>query len=199
MEKLDKGILEITEDRDHFDYILDLELLTHYDHSKLRGHASFYRRLHEEHGQHLEARLLDITQHNDRGLVLSLTRLWMQHKTEEKKSFAPTLENALYKYFEQKNFDEKFISIGVFYKDKLVAFTINELEHDDYTVCHFMKADNSLKGIYSYLVQETSKVLIKKGKKYINFEQDLGLKNLRQSKKTFHPVDFLKKYKITKL
>ena len=94
-------------------------------------------------------------------------------------------------------FTEDLVSIGVFYDDKLIAFTINELVSRDYCICHFMKGDNSFKGVYSYLVGETSKILLTTGRKYINFEQDLGLPNLRQSKKTFEPVGFLKKYTIT--
>jgi len=40
---------------------------------------------------------------------------------------------------------------------------------------------------------------MRSGVKYLNFEQDLGLTGLRLSKKSFHPVNYLKKYKVSSL
>ena len=79
-----------------------------------------------------------------------------------------------------------------------MAFTIDELLDDEYAIRHFMKADTSYKGIYSYIVSESAKILLESGKKYLNIEQDLGLANLRQAKKSYRPVQFLKKYTVSK-
>ncbi len=190
----DKIIIE--EDRDHFDYILDLKMLSDYDHSLLRDHASFKRRIIDEHGSCLSVRVLDVSDKNEQENILVLTKIWAKNKVIENKDFLPSLHDVMEKYFTQQDYIN-VISVGIFYKDTLIAFTINELLKNDFSVCHFMKADNSYKGIYSYLVSETSKCLINNGIKYINFEQDLGLKNLRQAKKTYNPIDFLKKYKIS--
>ena len=40
-------------------------------------------------------------------------------------------------------------------------------------------------------------ILKEKGKKYLNYEQDLGKPNLRQAKTSFRPIGFLKKFICT--
>ncbi len=191
---IDKDIYAVIEDRDHFDYILSLELLSTYENSKLRGHASFYRRFVESYGQIVTSRVMDLNNKEDRNHISTLTNVWAQNKISQNKDLLPHLSDAVNRFFTQEILSDHFVALGVFMEGKLVAYIINELEEGDYSTCHFMKGDNSYKGIYSYMVQESSKVLLAMGKKYTNFEQDLGLVNLRQSKKTYHPVNFLKKH-----
>jgi hypothetical protein len=62
-----------------------------------------------------------------------------------------------------------------------------------------MKGDTNYKGVYSFLVSESARQLLKKGKKYTNIEQDLGLPGLRQAKRSYAPAVMLKKYTITYL
>lgn len=185
----------ISEDRDHFDYILSLEKLSNYEKHRLRHHISHRRHFLESYSD-IKTKVLDLKSVEHKVAVMSLTTIWMKNKIDQGKSFLDHLEEAVKRYLiVQEGFHEHFISVGLFNNhEKLIAFTVNELIDQDHYVCHFMKGDNSFRGIYSHLVCETSKILLKEGRKYINFEQDLGLANLRQSKKTFEPVDFLKKY-----
>ncbi len=201
IQGLDLTKFVVQEDRDHFDYILSLEKLADYEAGQLAGHASFNRRFLEQNGSSITLKTLDLGDSSHRQEITSLTTIWMQNKVEQNKSFLSHLEDAVkrYLYIAENKYHDSFVSVGVFHKDKLVAFTINELVDPDYSICHFMKGDNSLKGIYSHLVTKTAQEILKTGRKYINFEQDLGLKNLRQSKKTFKPVSFLKKYTLNKL
>lgn len=184
------------EERDHFDYILSLELLSKYENSEFRGHASFCRRFVEEHGDCISTKLIDLNNPEEREHINLLTKTWAQNKVDQKKDLLPHLEDAVDKFFHQERLGNEFVAVGIFRYNELIAYTINEMINDEFSTCHFMKGNNSYKGIYSYLVKETSKILLEKGKKYINFEQDLGLKNLRQAKKTYNPVHFLKKYSI---
>ena len=59
---------------------------------------------------------------------------------------------------------------------------------------HFEKGIDSYKGIYQYINQSFAAAL-PKHYVYINREQDLGDKGLRQAKMTYRPVDFVRKYK----
>lgn len=200
LSHIDNSLFTITENRDHFDYILSLEKLADYETHHITGHASFNRRFISEHEQRLTIKLLDLHNTDHQNEVLSLTTIWMENKVKQNKTFLAHLEDAVkrYLFITEEKYHENFVSIGVFIDNKLIAFTINELVDSDYCICHFMKGDNSYKGIYSHLVTKTSQELLKTGRKYINFEQDLGLKNLRQSKKTFEPINFLKKFTIAK-
>ena len=92
-----------------------------------------------------------------------------------------------------------FVTICIFSEGKLIAFCINELiPNSPYALAHFAKADVSFSGVYSFLLHETCKVLIEEGKEFLNYEQDLGIEYLRQSKNSFRPIDFLKKHSVVK-
>jgi len=73
-----------------------------------------------------------------------------------------------------------------------VAYCQGELLADNRSFAvHFEKAIDSYKGIYQYINQEFAKSL-PENVVYINREQDLGDKGLRQAKMTYRPADFVK-------
>jgi hypothetical protein len=78
----------------------------------------------------------------------------------------------------------------------MVAYSIYEIR-DDYAIGHFEKALKEHNGLYDYLKHTTAKELHEKGVKYINYEQDLGIVGLRQTKLLLHPEHYLKKYSIS--
>lgn len=199
--QLDPKLYELQESRDHFDYILDLNKLSDFRANKLNDHANFSRRFMDANYQDVKIHTLDLNEPIYREAISSLTTIWMKNKIQQNKTFLDHLEDAVkrFLYLTEDVYHEDFVSVGIFLKDKLVAFTINELVDKDYSICHFMKGDNSHKGIYSHLVTETCQEILRRGRKYINFEQDLGLKNLRQAKLTYEPNHFLKKYNVKKI
>ena len=78
----------------------------------------------------------------------------------------------------------------------MIAFIISEIRNSEYAVGHFAKT-SSIKGSTAFLLQSLAKILSIKGIKYFNYEQDLGLGNLRTAKERFRPAFFLKKYGIS--
>ncbi|MDA3897611.1 MAG: phosphatidylglycerol lysyltransferase domain-containing protein [Desulfobacteraceae bacterium] len=81
----------------------------------------------------------------------------------------------------------------------MVAYTIGEWLGDDSLVVHFEKGDTQYKGVYQavnqmFVEHETSG--LKKSIKRVNREQDLGDAGLRRSKESYHPVEFLKKFRV---
>ncbi len=198
LSNMDPSALKWEESRDHFDYILGLDKLSNFRENGLRDHANFSRRFLDENHHFLEIKSLDLRFINDRESVLFLTNIWKKNKEEQNKSFSSHLQDAVNRYLliADDYYGSNFVSVGIFHKTKLVAFTINELVDEDYATCHFMKSDNTFKGIYSHLITTTAQEIIKRGRKFVNFEQDLGLKNLRQAKLTYEPVAYLKKFDI---
>lgn len=77
----------------------------------------------------------------------------------------------------------------------MVAYTIAEHLSPDTMVIHFEKGNPDYKGAYQAINQM---FLEQNGEQFdfVNREQDLGNKNLRKSKLSYHPVDFIKKYRI---
>ena len=79
----------------------------------------------------------------------------------------------------------------------MLAFSIDELLPDGYSLGHFWKADTRHTGVYDYLLHHKAMQPAARGVRVMNYEQDLGLENLRASKMRYRPTSFLKKYRIT--
>lgn len=78
------------------------------------------------------------------------------------------------------------------------AFALGELLNNETTVCHFEKGDPFLEGIYQLVNREYSRLVFGECT-YTNREQDLGEANLRETKLSYHPIDFVRKYRISAL
>lgn len=87
--------------------------------------------------------------------------------------------------------------VSIYDDNKMIGFSTFELLLNDYAICHFAKADSTYKGVYDWLFYVLGTVLAEHGVRYWNFEQDLGIANLRQSKRKYKPAFYLKKYIVS--
>lgn len=89
---------------------------------------------------------------------------------------------------------------SIFYIDaEPAAYCLGEkLSCGNSFVIHFEKAvlKEEFKGIYQFINQAFASILPDKYET-INREQDLGDPGLRHSKESYHPIDFVKKYKAS--
>ena len=78
---------------------------------------------------------------------------------------------------------------------KMVAYTIAESLTKDTLVIHFEKGNPDYKGVYQAINQM---FLEHSGNQFefVNREQDLDNQGLRKAKLSYHPVDFIKKYRV---
>ena len=94
------------------------------------------------------------------------------------------------------NLDKYAQHTGVLFIDKEVAgFSIGETVGDTLIV-HTEKANVAFDGVYPTLVQAFAARYVRDGTKYINREEDCGVEGLRISKRSYHPIEILKKYSI---
>lgn len=184
---------EISEDRDNFDYVYSLENLAtlsgrHYD-----GHRNLVKRFHESFAG-IKIEEITLVQKDIQQKISDLVFRWgkNKNKTEDEiktefsaierlLNIAPTLN---------------LTAIGAFDNDILVGFSIEEVLSSKWAIAHFGKADITYHGIFQVMEHEHAKRLHAKGIELLNYEQDLGISGLRQSKQNWKPIGFLKKYKI---
>ena len=78
----------------------------------------------------------------------------------------------------------------------MVAYTVAEALTRDSLLIHFEKGDTAYKGIYQAINQ---KFLANSANNYtfVNREQDLNDEGLRKAKLSYHPVDYIRKYRVT--
>ncbi|WP_457551014.1 DUF2156 domain-containing protein [Desulfobacula sp.] len=78
---------------------------------------------------------------------------------------------------------------------KLVAFSVfSQMSHSTYDI-QFEKSDMDYKGAAQVINQETARYLIDKCR-YLNREQDLGIKGLRQAKMSYGPVRLISPHSL---
>ncbi len=91
--------------------------------------------------------------------------------------------------------DKNIKVVSLYIKSILVGFTVYEILSNDYVISHFAKADiKHHSSVYDILNWEEAKILDAQGVKYYNWEQDLGIQGLRQSKEKYKPSFFLKQF-----
>jgi len=76
------------------------------------------------------------------------------------------------------------------------GFIIGEGLNTNTFCLHFAKASKKYHGIYEYMFNDTAKKL-QDQYKYLNFEEDMGNKNLRRTKDSYGPELLLKKYRVS--
>jgi hypothetical protein len=170
----------IREERDHAEYIYRVDSLAELNgvklHKKRNLISQFKRRNPDYSVRPLKAEDFPIA------------RDFVRHIIETREKASQDLEDefkAIERAFD--NFDSLgFEGIALWVNDRLVAFCVfSRLTHDTYNI-QFEKSDLAFKGAAQVINQETAKFLQNKCV-YVNREQDLGIKGLRQAKLSYEP------------
>ena len=185
----------VREDRDNFDYIMSAKKTSELTGSDYTIKRKLVKRFNRESPQY-KAGILDITNPHVKDGIMRLFDRWgeikgraldeIEHESIALKRLldvAPHLD---------------LLVIGVTLAERLVGYTVCEIAQQNFAVGHFAKADTTYKGLFEKLYQTTAQELLKRGCRWINFEQDLGIPGLRTSKELWNPVKMLKKYTISK-
>ena len=94
--------------------------------------------------------------------------------------------------------DDKFLEGAILMVgDEVAAFTIGDIKNDTLFV-HIEKASRRFDGSYEKINKEFASLMCRKYPQiaYINREDDSGDEGLRKAKKSYHPVEILRKYNI---
>lgn len=189
------NFFQITQDRDHFDYVFLTEEL-----SKLEG-SKFTKKRNKlsnflKKNPHIYLNLVDLMDPKNHKDIISLFLTWGNNKAKHQKDTDNELI-ALKRLLEHAKFLDLYC-LGIFTNSKqLIGFSITELLQQKYSILHFTKADSSYVGIFEFIYKSTAEELYRKKYEYINREQDLGIPGLRESKISWRPIKFLKKYIIS--
>lgn len=87
----------------------------------------------------------------------------------------------------------------IFVEELIVAYTIGEMVTPDTLLIHFEKGCPEYKGAYQAINQLFLEHLSRTGQnrvQWVNREHDLGDEGLRKAKLSYHPIDYLKKYRV---
>jgi hypothetical protein len=183
----------LQEDLDNNDYILSVKKIVFLEGKNFKSKRRMINKIKAD--LEIKTKLIHLQNKKIQQEIKDLFYLWEKNK-KKKQSETKTEPIALKRLMKSAHFFN-LISLGFYKKDKLIAFTINEIIYNKYYMGHFGKADSTL-GLSKYIEYKTARVLSEFGCQYMNFQQDLGIFGLRKSKKGWQPVRYLKKYILKK-
>lgn len=192
INKLDTGKFLIEEDRDSFDYILSVDDSFAMDGKKYRYNRHSINKFIKNYTNY-QIKVSDCKNISEQVEIKRLFESWASTKSKEDVYHETKALNRLFNSIEQIN----VVCITIWIENKLIAYEILENLNRDFAIGHFMKADKSYEDIYDMLYYQLAKYLNHLNCKFLNYEQDLGIPNLRQAKLEQHPSIFLKKYTIS--
>jgi hypothetical protein len=185
--------LTCVEDRNHFDYLYSAEDLAELKGRKFDGKRWLVRKFEEN--TEFECRSYE---ESDREDCLALSRAWTRKKQaehpEETQGYAEE-EEAVHDYLDHLAHFHccgcVFVSAG-----RVIAFTFGERLNPTTFVIHFEKADSSYSGVYQAVNRNFVQKAVAGLFPFVNREQDLGIEGIRKAKLSYHPIGFVKKYRI---
>jgi len=89
------------------------------------------------------------------------------------------------------------IGFGAEIDGALAAFNIIEPVHDGWYHAHFNKARRDHPGAMEFLMLQTAAEMHRRGYRFQNDHEDLGLPGLRSFKESWKPVRLLRKYRAS--
>jgi len=178
---------EAIEEREHFDYLHDVKELIELKGRKFHDKKNKVNKFRSAYKYEYHKLTNEIIEE-----CLEYEHYWCEERDCEKDHGLRKERCAILAML--KNFDALNLSGGVIRIDgRIAALTITEEFLSDTVVIHIEKANPDIPGLYQVINQE---FLMHEGEKYtfVNREQDLGIKGLRNAKMSYNPVRFIKKY-----
>lgn len=203
VSSLDNQQYLIVEERNHFDYIYQIEKIQSYEGSLHKKHREVVRSFMRKHDHRVTR--LDLSDKSNHKQLIDLVHIWIENK-KRKKGDEINYEDlaefhneylALRKLLSAPpEFFNSVICFVVYVNEKLSGFMIDERVSGDYCISHFGKLDTSHSGNMQMLMQNSAQTFFDLGVNYYNDEQDLGLGNLRSAKSSYELAHFLKKFSV---
>ncbi len=188
--------LNIEEDRDNFDYLFSPFELSNYTGIKFKKHRHLAKRFLQDYPNAI-FKIENLNNEKNKNDIHSVLRKWENGKKLENKFCNLSYEEKAIDNLLKNISDKKLILSYVLIDNKMIGFSIDEILPNEVVISHFVKADNSFRGIYEFLNKKLASYLFTLGIKTWNWQQDLNIKNLRETKLGYRPVSFLKRFSVS--
>ena len=183
-----KGI-EVSEDRDSFDYLYlreDLATLPTNRFHKKKNRIKYFSVRHT-----FDVKL--IAAEHCAGCLNLLNEWGRAAEVEGNRSFKLELD-ATAEALNSMDL-QGLAGVVVLVEGAVKAFAVGERLNHETAVCHFEKADPFMEGLSQLVNREFCRLLFNDCR-YVNREQDLGEPGLRNAKLSYHPVELVRKFRV---
>lgn len=183
--------VNISSNRDFYDYLYDAVELRDLSGKSLHGKRNHINRFIRTYTDFEYENISSA----DRDEALALVKAWCDDKDLD----CMDLTNSDYRAVRQLFIDFDHLDIrggSIRINGRLVAFSLGSLMRQNTAVIHFEKADAAYPGLYAAI----NKFVLENAfpdVQYVNREEDMGIRGLRKSKKSYGPIRMIKKYEAT--
>ncbi len=186
------GIFSVTELRDVAEYIYDCEKFASMDGGEYHDRRRHVRKFLETYKGHWNLEPVNSNNFNE---MMKLANEWLQLKIDDENKTQLTCEHSAIEK-SLKNWDALGMKGIVLRIDgEVCGFIYGMRLNDDTFNAMILKADKSKVYISPFLYRSFAE-LCSKTSKWLNLEEDLGDKGLRQMKLSYRPDHFLNKYLV---
>lgn len=195
-KELDPARFEVRNSSDQDDYIVCLASIAACEGRAWHRQRTAIRHFEAAHGSaRFEA--LDLGDDAVRADLLALCARWCDRRRHARDEAADYDRDALGRCL--ASFSRHLSAFGLYVGDELAAFSLTEDLGDGYAIHHFEKAAHwSYAGIVPFFDRGVARLLLARGFRYLNLEEDLGLLGLRQAKRARRPVSYLRKFEVVR-
>lgn len=184
--------IDITENRDHWDYVYSVDELTALKGKKFHKKKNLLNQFKKKYLFEYESMAPECVEE-----VLEMQDEWYKWYEENNPSEALKAENhAITRVLHNIDQIKGLMGATLRVEGKVIAYTLAEPLQEDTLVIHFEKGDIRYKGVY----QAINQMFLENDATdytHVNREQDLGDEGLRKAKLSYNPTFFLKKYEAT--
>ena len=185
-------LFSVAADRKNRDYVNAAEDWASFSKPGFREHLRRLNRCREQAA--LDFRLLDPGDPLCQDAILGLSHCWARQKSADDDHRDEL--TALHRFFALTG-DDRLAACGFYDRERLAGFSLWEgLPGGEWAVIHFQKADRAYPGLSSWQAHEIGRLLLARGYRLINGQQDLGIAGLRSFKESLLPRGYLEKYVI---
>lgn len=185
LQALFPGRVHAEESEDDFDYLYrteDLATLPGKNYHGKRGHIAAFSRAHDWTFEQLGA--------DNRDEMVALSRAWCEEKGGCDHSLADEACAIRRVLREPETFSLRGGMVRV--EGRPVAFALGSPISDKVFDIHVEKALSAFSGAYAVINREFAATLTEY--EFLNRENDMGLEGLRRAKRSYRPVEIVKKY-----
>ena len=182
--------LNITNDRDNYDYLYKTNELIYFEKSKM--HRQNLKRFIGKVNYLYKSIKSSETKELDN--IVTIYQKWFNDYRSETRVVPLTIQEEHDAFYEMlKNIDELDLKIGSIYiDDKIAGFTIGSI-FNKIGYIHLEKCIRDERGLYQAMVHEFGKSYFEGSVDIINREEDLGIDGLKRNKQSYKPFDFVEK------
>lgn len=184
------GLFQITECRDYAEYIYSTKKIAAFSGAKLKNKRTEINRFYRTYGDRVR---VSVIQKEDLPEILEFEEKWLRQNQEAHDKYALERE-ARAIGLQLKNYDELRLSGIVVRIDSVVhGYSYGTPLNGEYFDALVEKGDKDIPDIYRVLFRESVKQCAL-SYTYVNREEDVGVKGLREVKMSYQPEILLKKY-----